>query len=284
MRPDMLRSQGLQRNAWVQAAAFQLPPHCPLASCPAIDSGQKELERLSRTEVQLREALAREQVLLDQKDELIRHKDLMSRESDHRLMNGLQMVASLLSLQSRQAQSAKAAEQLTVAANRIATIGSVHRRLHALDHVGSVQLTQYLETLCHDLEGILPGDGAEHNLAVEGIALEVPTSIGIPLGFIVSELVTNSAKYARGKIAVSLSVNPGQGYALSVSDDGPGFPVGFDPTNSKGLGMKIVSSLVNQIDGQLLFGQNLGQGARFTVLFSPNGRSRNQAGAGADQV
>ena len=111
---------------------------------------------------------------------------------------------------------------------------------------------------------------------VEGVALEVPTSIGIPLGFIVSELVTNSAKYANGKITVSLGVNPGQGYELSVSDDGPGFPDGFDPTKSKGLGMKIVSSLVNQIDGQSLFGRNhLGRGARFTVLFSLNGRSRN---------
>ena len=276
MRAELLRSPGLQRNALAQAAAFQQPPHCPLASCPAIDSGQKELERLGRTEAQLREALAREQVLLDQKDELIRHKDLMSCESDHRLMNGLQMVASLLSLQSREAQSSKAAEQLKVAANRVATIGNVHRRLHALDHVGSVQLTQYLENLCQDLNGILPGKGAEHDLAVEGIALEVPTSIGIPLGFIVSELVTNSAKYANGKITVSLDVKPGKGYELSVSDDGPGFPEGFDPKKSKGLGMKIVSSLVNQIDGQSFFGRNhLGRGARFTVLFSLNGPAKN---------
>ena len=276
MRAEVLRSPGFQQKALVQPAAFQQPLHCPLASCPAIDSGQKELERLSRTEAQLREALAREQVLLDQKDELIRHKDLMSRESDHRLMNGLQMVASLLSLQSREAQSAKAAEQLKVAANRVATIGNVHRRLHALDHVRSVQLTQYLENLCQDLNGILPAEGAEHNLAVEGIALEVPTSIGIPLGFIVSELVTNSAKYANGKITVSLGVLPGNGYELSVSDDGPGFPEGFDPKKSKGLGMKIVSSLVNQIDGQWMFGRNhLGRGARFTVLFSLNEHARN---------
>jgi two-component sensor histidine kinase len=104
------------------------------------------------------------------------------------------------------------------------------------------------------MRGILPAEGAEHNLAVEGIALEVPTAIGIPLGYIVSELVTNSAKYAKGKITVRLDRNPGKGYELSVSDDGPGFPEGFDPKKSKGLGMKIVSSLVNQIDGQSLFG------------------------------
>ena len=268
MRTDA--SPGLQQaTPSFQAAPFRPPPDCPLPSCVALERELKELERLSRTETQLREALAREQVLLDQKDELIRHKDLMSRESDHRLMNGLQMVSSLLSLQSREAQNAKAAEQLKVAANRVATIGSVHKRLHALDHVRSVELKEYLENLCRDMRYILPTEGGEHKIAVEGIALEVPTAIGIPLGYIVSELVTNCAKYAQGKITVSL-VKRGKGYELSVSDDGPGFPKGFDPTKSKGLGMKIVASLVKQIGGQSLFGPNLsGRGARFTVLFQP---------------
>ena len=278
MSVDALWSAGLRHKTSVQATAFQRPPNCPLALCAAIERGQKELERLDRTEAQLREALAREQVLLDQKDELIRHKDLMGRESDHRLMNGLQMVSSLLSLQSRETQNAKAAEQLKIAANRIATIGSVHKRLHALDHVRSVELKQYLENLCQDMRGILPA-GAKHSLAVEGIALEVPTSIGIPLGYIVSELVTNSAKYAQGKITIRLAINPGKGYELSVSDDGPGFPEGFDPKKSMGLGMKIVSSLVNQIDGQSLFGPNhLGRGARFTVLFALNKRAAEPTG------
>jgi len=100
--------------------------------------------------------------------------------------------------------------------------------------------------------GILPAKA----LGVEGITLEVPAAIGILLGYVVSELVTNSAKYANGKITVSLGVTPGKGYELSVSDDGPGFPKGFDPKKSTGLGMKIVSSLVNQIGGQSLFGPN----------------------------
>ena len=268
------RGPGLQQETSGQAAAFRQPPDCPFAVCTAVERGQKELERLNRAEAQLREALAREQVLLDQKDQLIRHKDLMSRESDHRLMNGLQMVSSLLLLQSREAQSSKAAEQLKVAANRIATIGRVHQRLHALDHIGSVELKQYLENLCRDMSGILPAEVAQHNLAVEGITLEVPTAVGIPLGYVVSELVMNCAKYGDGKVTTSLGVNPGNGYELSVSDDGPGFPEGFDPKKSKGLGMKIVSSLVDQIGGQSLFGPNhSGRGARFTVLFTLDERA-----------
>ncbi len=272
MSVDVVWSSEPRQKTSVQTPAFlQQPPDCPLASSVALERGQKELKRVNRTETQLREALAHERALLDQKDELIRHKDLMSREFDHRLMNGLQMVSSLLSLQSREAQNAEAAEQLKIAANRVATIGSVHKRLHALDHSRSVELKQYLENLCQDMRGILPAQGGEYDLAVEGIALEVPTAIGIPLGYIVSELVTNSAKYANGKIAVRLGMNFGKGYELSVSDDGPGFPKGFDPKKSKGLGMKIVSSLVNQIGGQPLFGPNhSGRGARFTVLFTSN--------------
>ena len=270
MSVDALWSSGPQQKTSVQTPAFlQQPPDCPAAFCAELERGRKELERLTRTDAQLREALSREQVLLDQKDELIRHKDLMSRESDHRLMNGLQMVSSLLSLQSREAQNAKTAEQLKIAANRVATIGSVHKRLHALDQVRSVELKQYLTNLCQDMRGILPAEAGKHELAVEGIALEVPTAIGIPLGYIVSELVTNSAKYASGKITVRLGLKPDNGYEVSVSDDGPGFRKGFDPKKSKGLGMKIVSSLVKQIGGQSLFGPNhLGRGARFSVLFT----------------
>src|SRR5271166_2449444 len=213
MSVDELWSSGLQQKPSVQATAFlQQPPDCPLASCSELESGRKEVDRLNRMEAELREALSRERVLLDQKDELIRHKDLMSRESDHRLINGLQMVSSLLSLQSRQTQNAKAAEQLKIAANRVATIGSVHKRLHALDHVRTVELKQYLEDLCQDIRGILPNETGEHNLAIEGVALEVPTAIGIPLAYIVSELVMNSAKYASGKITVRLGLKPGTGY------------------------------------------------------------------------
>lgn len=257
-----------QHSSELELDGFQPPPDCHRPSCPAIEWGQKEIDRLHRTEAQLREALAREAMLLDQKDELIRYQELMSRESDHRLMNGLQMVSSLLSLQSREAQNTKAAEHLKIAAHRVATIGSLHRRLHALDHIGTVELKQYLKNLCQDLSGVLPGDDGGHDLAVEGITLEVPTVIGIPLGYITSELVMNAAKYASGKITVRLGMNP-RGYELSISDDGPGYPNGFDPKKSKGLGMKIVSSLVERIGGQSLFGPNhSGKGARFTVHFT----------------
>jgi two-component sensor histidine kinase len=98
--------------------------------------------------------------------------------------------------------------------------------------------------------------------------LREKSKFAIPLGFIVNELITNSAKYARNNITVRLETTATIGHSLSVLDDGPGLPAGFDPARSKGLGMKIISSLVKQIGGklQIVLGAN-GHGAGFAVTF-----------------
>ena len=92
--------------------------------------------------------------------------------------------------------------------------------------------------------------------------------MAIPLGFIVNELITNSAKYAKGNITVRIEATSPTDRSLSVMDDGPGLPAGFNPADSKGLGMKIVLSLVQQIGGELhiLPGDN-GRGTRFLIKF-----------------
>jgi two-component sensor histidine kinase len=252
------------------ASKFQKPANCPLVSCSAISAYERELEKHRDTEAKLRRSVIREAALRRQKDKLIQQKDVFSKESEHRMLNGLQLISSLLSIQSRATKNAEAAEQLTIAANRVAAIGRVHRHLHALDRVESVEFKQYLECLCCDLSGMASDEGPERVLViVEGIELSIPTGTGIPLGFIASELITNAIKYAKGKLTVSLQTTGESGCALSVSDDGPGLPKGFNPTATGGLGMKLISALVRQIGGQLQIAQgDNGKGARFTVLFS----------------
>lgn len=178
------------------------------------------------------------------------------------------MITSLLSLQSQATQNAEAAALLTIASNRVAAIGRAHRHLHTLDHVESVEFKQYLENLCSDLSGMTASESGETLLTVEGVELRTPTATGIPLAFIASELITNAIKYAKGKIAVELHT-AGKGHVLSVSDDGPGLPKEFDPTTAHGLGMKLISSLVRKIGGQLQIGPGIdGKGTRFSVLFT----------------
>ncbi|QAY95025.1 hypothetical protein CWB41_04170 [Methylovirgula ligni] len=233
---------------------------------PAIRNAKREQARHDALTDELQAALAREAALLREKSALFQRQDMLAQEFDHRLINSLQLITSLLSMQSRGA-SAEAAAHLDAAARRVAAFGRVHRRLHVLDHQENVEFRQYLQQLCEDLSGLLRGQTG-HVIRVEGAKLEIPTLFATPLGFIVAELVTNSAKYAKSNVVVRLETSPTLGHSLSVLDNGPGFPAGFDPTKSNGLGMKIILSLVQQINGTLRITRgDDGCGARFTVTF-----------------
>jgi two-component sensor histidine kinase len=229
---------------------------------------------------ELQAARARENVWLREKSDLLQRHDTLAQEFEHRLANSLQIIVSVLSLQSRTA-GPEAAAQLTAAAARVASFARVHHRLHLLDHQSSVKFKPYLQQLCEDLSGLLFEGETDCTITVEGAEIYIPTAFAIPLAFILNELITNSAKYAKSNVTVRLETSPNICHSLSVSDDGPGLPEGFDPSRSKGLGMKIVATLVRQIGGALQIGPgDEGQGTRFVVKFSPplpDGRSSHGA-------
>jgi two-component sensor histidine kinase len=179
------------------------------------------------------------------------------------------MIVSLLSLQSRTTESAEVALQLASAADRIATIGRIHHRLHSFDGVETFAIKQFLDDICRDFSIMLSSEHLKRTVVAEGIEIEVPAVTAIPLGFIANELITNAVKYGTGRITVSLEPNSETNYALSVANDGPALPDGFDPAACKGLGIKIIRSLVERIGGELRIGRgDVSQGTRFTVLFS----------------
>lgn len=235
----------------------------------SVASYERELYQYRNIEARLRDALARDKMLLDQKDAELQKQALLSHESEHRLLNDLQMVVSLLSLQSRGSSNAEAASQLKVAADRVGMIVRLHRRLHSHDGAPTVVFKQHLEELCRDFSAMT---AARRSVDIDfdsSDEIELPAAIGIPLGFIVSELLTNAAKHGRSRIAVRFGANAEGGYELSVSNDGEPLPKDFDPRAGKGIGMKIIKSFVDRIGGTLSFdcgAENLG--ACFTVTFS----------------
>jgi two-component sensor histidine kinase len=176
--------------------------------CRTVASYERELLRHRRTERELRKVLAQEEALLCQKNQLIQQQTVLSQESDHRLLNGIQMIVSLLSLQGRASKNAEVASQLAAAGDRIATIGRIHRRLHSLDGVQTFALKQYLEDLCRDFSMMLSSERPERIIAVEGIEITLPAVTAVPLGFIANELITNAIKYGTGRITVSLESWP----------------------------------------------------------------------------
>jgi two-component sensor histidine kinase len=212
--------------------------------------------------------LRERQAALQQEIEVLTHRyRAQAAEFDHRLLNGVQMVASLLSAQSRVA-SPKAAAQLMMAVNRIVAFGHVHRQLHLLDHERHVEFKRYLERLTEDLAGLLFPISPADTISVQGTRCKIPTVLGIPLGFIVSELITNSAKHANGKIIVRFETPSPHSHVLSVEDDGPGLPAGFGLNDGNGLGMKIIQAFVKQVDGKLrITSGNNGRGAHFAISF-----------------
>jgi two-component sensor histidine kinase len=234
-----------------------------------VESCERELIKRRSLEIRLRDALAESEARVHQQAELIQKQELLSRESDHRLMNDLQMIVSLLSLQSRSTLNPEAAAQLAVAANRVSMIARIHRRLHSYDGVQAIEFKKFLEDFARDFSAMLSSDEHPEQVLVEGVEIKLPAATAIPLGFIVSELITNAAKHGSGRIVIRLQPDSAHGYALSVSNNGPALPEGFDPTASKGLGMRIIQSFARQIGGELQIGRgDNGQGARFTVLFS----------------
>jgi two-component sensor histidine kinase len=213
-------------------------------------------------------SLAREAACLREKKELSERQVMLTREFEHRLVNGMQLVVSMLSLQSRTATTKESTDQLMIAARRVSSLARVHRRLHLLDNQDRVEFKEYLENLCEDLHGLLFQEGSGYAIVVGGAKAEIPTTLAIPLGFVVNELVTNAAKYAEGHVTVRIDVTSPTDRFLSVIDDGPGLPAGFKPTDSKGLGMKIVLSLVHQIGGELrILPGDYGRGSHFRIKF-----------------
>jgi two-component sensor histidine kinase len=229
---------------------------------------ERQLMEHKATEIRLREALARDEALLQDKDKVIRRRELLNRECHHRLLNNLQMIVALLSLQSRRSANAEAASHLAVAADRVRTIAHLHQHLHSMDDTPTVEFKRYLDEFCRDHATMsLSEERLDQCIVVEAIDLRLPTTTGIPLSLILNELITNAIKHGKGRITVTLA-KAGTGHALSVCNGGPALPESFDPTACKGLGMTLVSSLAAQIGGELRIDPGDDNDCtRFTVLF-----------------
>lgn len=188
--------------------------------------------------------------------------NLMAREIDHRVMNSLQFVSGLLTMQSRSTHAADASGQLLEAATRVAAVARVHRNFYSSD-TEEVSCITFLRRLCADLAEIC-GVVVE----VTGDEGTVPTTWIQPIGLLANELVTNAAKHGAGKIEVVYKAD-GSDRNLSVCDQGQGVSDNFDPGEGSGLGMRVISQLTKQLGGRLAVSANpAGKGACFQVAFA----------------
>ena len=236
-----------------------------LGTLCVIDHHPRQIELVESRHL---EALAK--IVVDLLDLRLARNDASARavlraaEIDHRAMNSLQFVASLLHLQSR-AVGPEAGRQLSTAANRVLAVARVHRNFAADATADRIPVLAYLGRLCGELSDILATP-----IAVEGSETNVPMAQILAIGLVVNELVTNAKKHGDGAIKVTFcALDDGQ-YELCVLDSGAGLPEGFSlgTTRADALGMKVVAALTSQLDGKLSAGPNpAGRGACFTLVF-----------------
>ena len=184
-------------------------------------------------------------------------KEALLKEIHHRVKNNLQVITSLLTLQSNTVEDEKTREMFEEAVNRVRTIGDIHELLYRSPDLAYIDFKLYLQRLAQNLlsfYGVHP-DQVRVVVSAEDTKLELLAAI--PCGLIVNELLTNSLKHGfpqgrSGQVRVSLDCKDGD-CMLEVSDDGVGLPVGFAVEETTSLGLKLVSVLAQQLQGTVQF-------------------------------
>ena len=217
-------------------------------------------------EVQVRKR-AEEEIKLS-----LQEKEILLKEIHHRVKNNLQIITSLLNLQSAQIKDPDALLMFRESQARVRSMALIHEKLYQSKDLARIDFAGYVRELMVYLfrSYTVSPDQIQTELDVADILLGIDTAI--PCGLIISELVTNSMKYAfpdgkRGKLYVRLQSLPDENLVLQVADDGVGFADDFDWRESDSLGLQLVSTLTSQLHGKMeVSGRN---GASFTLTFPP---------------
>jgi len=198
----------------------------------------------------------------------LREKEVLLKEIHHRVKNNLQVMSSLLNLQSQYLSDPKTRDVFRVSMDRIKSMALIHDKLYRSEDLSGISFPGYAGDLVNDLVNTYAvGRGIRLNLDIDPVSFNIDTAI--PLGLIINELVSNSLKHAfpgrdGGVLTISLHREDAH-MILIVSDNGIGFPEGLDFTDTPSLGMQLVVTLVEQLEGTIELMK--GEGTGFRIFF-----------------
>ncbi|WAC05308.1 MAG: PAS domain S-box protein [Methanoregula sp.] len=198
----------------------------------------------------------------------LEEKVLLLREIHHRVKNNLQIIISLLNLQSRYIEDEKISQVIKESQNRIRAMALVHEKLYQSTDIAGIDLDNYCRFLGDSLFRFygMSQKGIILNIRIHDINVDINTAI--PVGLIVNELVSNSLKHAfpdgrKGEISIAIQ-RQDHTLTLIYKDDGVGIPDNFDWRNAKSLGLRLVISLVEQLSGTIELDRTAG--TAFTIV------------------
>jgi len=208
-----------------------------------------------------------------QADELIRttlkERETLLKEIHHRVKNNMQVISSLLSLQAAQATEPETIDMFSESQRRIRSMALIHEKLYRSGSLAEIDFGDYVESLVGELLRMYNVPLGAITIAVDIENVQLGVDAAIPCALIINELVSNSLKYAfpdgrTGGVTVALQ-HANEAYTLTVADDGVGFPADVDFRATDSLGMQLVVTLVNQLEGTIDLSRE--NGTAFVISF-----------------
>ncbi|MBW8041648.1 MAG: hypothetical protein FVQ85_16855 [Planctomycetes bacterium] len=201
--------------------------------------------------------------------ESLKEKEVLLKEIHHRVKNNLQVISSILNLQSKYIEDEGAKKVFRDGQSRVRSMALVHEKLCEAEDLAKIDFTEYIRSMTGDLfrlHGI--SQAISSKIDVKDVFLDINTAI--PCGLIINELVSNALKYAfpderEGEICIGLYPDKDGRFSLVIKDNGIGFPKDLDFRKTESLGMQLVIMLVEQIGGTIELERK--EGAVFTITF-----------------
>jgi len=199
----------------------------------------------------------------------LREKEVLLKEIHHRVKNNLQIISSLLSLQSESLKDKQAVEIFENSQNCIRSMALIHERLCQSEDLTRIDFKEYTQRLVDDLAASYQVDSDAIALTLDLDAL-LDIETAIPCGLMINELVSNALEHAfpegrSGKISIAFHADKKGTFTLSISDDGIGFPKDVDFPTSGSMGLQLVCMLVEQLEGTIELDRS--GGTKFTITF-----------------
>lgn len=185
----------------------------------------------------------------------LKEKDILLKEIHHRVKNNLQIIISLLNLQTGYIRDEATLKAVKDGQSRVRTMALVHEKFYQSDELSEINFAEYIEKLCHFLYQSYGDKTSRIEIRIEGDQINLDMDTAMPCGLLINEIVSNAYKYAfpgqsTGTISIILSKSENR-ITLTIHDNGIGFPGEFDFEKSESLGMQLIQALTNQLDGEL---------------------------------
>ena len=207
----------------------------------------------------------------------LKEKEVLLKEIHHRVKNNLQIISSLLNLQTEYVKDTQAHQMFRESQNRVRSMALIHETLYRSEDLAKIDISEYIHSLVQNLFRSFRANQATIKLSVqvENVFLNINTAI--PCGLIINELVSNSLKHAfpvqdigktdrSNKIKISLKKINKRQMELMVADNGISLPGDFDPKKTNTLGLELVNTLTEQLNGSVRI--DLNEGTKFIIVFN----------------